>query len=52
MSWGVGPDGVWLSCRLAAVAPIGPLGWELLYAKGVALKKQKKKSFKMADMDK
>ena len=34
---------LWLWCRLAAVAPIRPLAWELLYAMGVALKKQKKK---------
>ena len=30
-------------CRLAAVAPIGPLAWELPYAVGVAIKRQKKK---------
>ena len=28
-------------CRLAAVAPIWPLTWELPYTKGVALKRQK-----------
>ena len=33
---------VW--CRLAAIAPIGPLAWELPYAAGAVLKKQKKKS--------
>ena len=32
-----------LWCRLAAVAPIQPLAWELPYAAGAALKKQKKK---------
>ena len=37
---------LWLWCRLAAVAPIGPLAWELLYASGAAVKsKKKKKSF-------
>ena len=34
---------LWLWCRLAAVAAIRPLTWELPYAKGVALKKKKKK---------
>ena len=29
--------------RLAAAAPTGHLAWELLYATGVALKKQKQK---------
>ena len=33
---------LWLWCRLAAVAPIKPLAWELTYAAGVALKKKKK----------
>ena len=28
----------WLWCRLAAVAPIQPLGWEAPYAVGGALK--------------
>ena len=32
---------LWLWCRLAATAPIGPLPWELPYAAGVALKRQK-----------
>ena len=30
-----------LPCRLAAVAPIHPLAWELPYAVGVALKSKK-----------
>ena len=30
---------LWLWCRPAAVAPIGPLAWELPYASGAALKK-------------
>ena len=34
---------LWLSCRMAAVAPIPPLAGELLYAAGVALKRPKKK---------
>ena len=42
--WGVGhrcsldPMLSWLWCRPAAVAPIRPLAWELLYAAGAALK--------------
>ena len=31
---------LWLWCRPAAIALIHPLGWELLYAAGVALKRQ------------
>ena len=34
---------LWLQCRLAATAPIGPLAWELPYAVGADLKKVKKK---------
>ena len=34
---------LWLWCRLAATAPIGPLAWEPLCAAGVALKKERKK---------
>jgi len=33
---------LWLWCRPAAVAPIGPLAWELPYAACAALKKTKK----------
>ena len=33
----------WLWCRLAAVAPIGPLAWELPYAAGAAQKRKSKK---------
>ena len=33
---------LWLWCRLAAVALIRFLPWELLYAPGVALKSKKK----------
>ena len=47
MSCGVGrrhgsdPGLLWLWYRSAAVAPIGPLAWELPYASGVALKSKK-----------
>ena len=34
---------LWLWCRLAAAAPVRPLAWELPYATGAALKRQKKK---------
>ena len=37
---------LWLCCRLAAVAPIRPLAWELLYVTSAALKGQKKKKKK------
>ena len=49
VSYGVGhthgldPELLWLWCRLAAIALIGPLAWELPYAAGVALKSRKKK---------
>ena len=48
MSYGVGRRHgsglalLWLWCRLAAIAPIGPLAWEPLSAVGVALEKEKK----------
>ena len=32
---------LWLWCRLAAVAPVGPLAWEPPYATVAALKRQK-----------
>ena len=35
------PELLW--CRSAAAAPIRPLAWQLPYAMGVALKKEKKK---------
>ena len=34
---------LWIWCRQAAAALIGPLAWELPYAVGVALKKKKKR---------
>ena len=40
---GSDPVLLWLWYRPAAVAPIGPLAWEPPYAKGGALKRQKKK---------
>ena len=49
MSCGVGhrlgsdPTLLWLWCRPAAVAPIGPLAWEPPYDEGAAVKRQKKK---------
>ena len=39
---GLDPMLLWLWYRLAAVAPIRPLAWELPHAKGAALKRQKK----------
>ena len=57
MSCGVGcrcgsePALLWLWCRLAATAPIGPLAWKPPYAVGVAqemAKKGKKKKKKKA----
>ena len=49
MSCGVGhrrgldPMLLWLWCRLAAAALIGPLAWEPPYAEDAALKRKKKK---------
>ena len=34
---------LWPWCRLAAATPTGPLVWELPYAVGAALKRQKEK---------
>ena len=48
MNCGVGrrlgsdPSLLWLWCRLAAAALIGPLAWEPPYAVGMALKNPKK----------
>ena len=39
------PALLWLWCRLAAMASIQPLAWELPYAAGMALKRKKKHSF-------
>ena len=38
---------LWLWCRLAAVAPIRSLAWEPPYITGVALRRGKKKEFKI-----
>ena len=38
---------LWLWCRSAAVAPVVPPAWELLYAVGVATKRKKKFSFRI-----
>ena len=52
MSYGVGhrcgsgPTLLWLWCRLAAIAPIQSLAWELPYAVGMALKKENRKKKK------
>ena len=43
--WVRDPALLWLWCRPAAAAPIGPLTWEFPYAAGVALKRKKKKVF-------
>ena len=40
---GLDPALLWLWRELAARAPIQPLAWELPYAAGAALKRQKKK---------
>ena len=53
MSWGVSgrcgsdPELLWLWCRAAATAPIGPLVWEPPYAMGVALKRPKQQQQKL-----
>ena len=39
-------DPAWLWCRLAAIAPIGPLAWAPPYVAGAALKRQKTKQKK------
>ena len=44
---GLDPASLWLWCRPAAIALIGPPAWELLYAVDVALKRQKRKEKKM-----
>ena len=40
-----GSDLAWMWLRLATVAPIGPLPWELPYATGAGPPKKKKISF-------
>ena len=41
---------LWLWHRLVTTAPIQPLAWELPYAMGVALKRQKGKKQKNFDL--
>ena len=41
---------LWLWCRSAAVALIGPLAWEPSYAAGTALKSQNKKKRGLVDV--
>ena len=41
--WVGDPALLWQWPRLAAVAPVQPLAWELSYAVGVSLKSKKKK---------
>ena len=43
--WGSDPVLLWLWHRPVATASIQPLAWELPYAMGSALKKQKKKKY-------
>ena len=43
VQWVKDPALQWLWHRLAAAAPIGPLGWELPNAVGAALKNKNKK---------
>ena len=44
---GLDPAWLWLWCRLATTAPIGPLAWEPPYATGEVLKRQtNKQNFK------
>ena len=45
--WGRSQMQLWLWCKPAAVALIGPLAWELPYALGVALKEKRKKKGKV-----
>ena len=41
---GLDPEFLWLWLRPAAVAPIRPLAWKLLYAAGMALKNKQTKT--------
>ena len=40
---GSDPGLLWLWCRPMAIAPVGPPAWEVTYAMGAALERQKKK---------
>ena len=43
---GLGPELLWLWCRIAATGPFRSLAWETPYAAGVILKRKKKKKTK------
>ena len=45
--WGSDPALLWLWCRSEATAPIRSLAWELPYAAGVALKKERERERKI-----
>ena len=45
--WVRDPALLWLWCRLAATAPIGPLAWELPCASGAAQKMAKRQKNKI-----
>ena len=47
IQWVKDPALLWLWCRLAAIALIRPLAWELSYAAGVALKNNKKIHYRL-----
>ena len=49
VQWLKDPMLLWPWCRAAAIAPIRPLGWELPYATGADLKKQKNKKIKFLE---
>ena len=44
---GLDPALLWLWCRPAATAPIGPLAWDPPHAACAALKRQKKKMYSL-----
>ena len=48
---GSDPALLWLWCRTAAAAPIRPLAWEPLYARGAALKRQIKTKIKTKTLE-
>ena len=49
---GLDPALLWLCCRPAATALLGPLAWEPPYAKGAALRKQTNKRTIPSEVDK
>ena len=48
---GLNPTFMWLWCRLAAAAPIGPLAWEPPHAVRESLKRKKKLTLKLVFYD-